>query len=60
MHVCIYMYIYVHIYRRGGSGGCADAPSGFRRARTVGLTLPGEGNSNSHGARPVHLITTMV
>ena len=25
-----------------------------------GVTLSGRGNSNSHGARPVHLITTMI
>ena len=24
------------------------------------VTLPGKGNSNSHGARPVHLIITML
>jgi len=24
------------------------------------VRLPGKGNSNSHGARPVHLIVTMV
>ena len=28
-------------------------------AREVDIRLPGEGNSNSHGARPVHLIITM-
>ena len=26
----------------------------------VDVRLPGKGNSNSHGARPVHLIITMV
>ena len=25
-----------------------------------GVILPGKGNSNSHGARPVHLIITMI
>ena len=25
-----------------------------------GVRLPGKGNSNSHGARPVHLIITMI
>ena len=29
-------------------------------ARKVDVRLPGKGNSNSHGARPVHLIITMV
>jgi hypothetical protein len=27
---------------------------------TVDVRLPGKGNSNSHGARPVHLIFTMI
>ena len=26
----------------------------------VDVRLPGKGNSNSHGARPVHLIITMI
>ena len=28
--------------------------------RKVDVRLPGKGNSNSHGARPVHLIITML
>ena len=28
--------------------------------RKVDVRLPGKGNSNSHGARPVHLIMTMI
>jgi len=28
--------------------------------RKVDTRLPGKGNSNSHGARPVHLIITMI
>ena len=28
--------------------------------RMVDVRLPGKGNSNSHGARPVHLIITMI
>ena len=28
--------------------------------RSVELRLPGKENSNSHGARPVHLIITMI
>jgi len=28
--------------------------------RKVDVRLPGNGNSNSHGARPVHLIITMI
>ena len=30
------------------------------RARNVDVRLPGKGNSNSPGARPVHLIITMI
>ena len=30
------------------------------RARRVDARLPREGNLNTHGARPVHLITTMM
>ena len=29
-------------------------------ARKVDVRLPGKGNSNSHGARPVHPIITMI
>jgi len=29
-------------------------------ARKVDVWLPGKGNSNSHGARPVHVIITMI
>ena len=28
--------------------------------RKVGVRLPGKGNSNSHGARPVHLVIWMI
>jgi len=28
--------------------------------RTVDVRLPGKGNLNSHGARPVHLIISMI
>jgi len=30
------------------------------RAKKVDVRLPEKGNSNSHGARPVHLIVTMI
>jgi len=43
--------------------GLASAPPWHERqhrpARKVDVRLPGKGNSNSHGARPVHLIITM-
>ena len=37
-------------------------PGGYYpwRTRKVDVRLPGKGNSNSHGARPVHLIITMI
>jgi len=31
-----------------------------RTSRKVDVRLPGKGNSNPHGARPVHLIITMI
>jgi len=33
---------------------------GLLSVRKVDVRLPGKGNSNSHGARPVHLIITMI
>ena len=33
---------------------------GWGQARKVDVRLPGKGNSDSHGARPVHLIITMI
>jgi len=32
----------------------------YGRLRKVDARLPGKGNSKSHGARPVHLILTMI
>ena len=32
----------------------------MRQARKVDVRIPGKGNSNSHGARPGHLIITMI
>ena len=32
----------------------------LHHARKVDVRLPGKGNSNSHGVRPVHLIITMI
>ena len=37
-------------------GGVALSPG----VRKVDVRLPGKGNSNPHGARPVHLIITMI
>jgi len=58
----------------GAAWGCADARSPslslinlesaklcpLSSFRKVDVRLPGKGNSNSHGARPVHLIITMI
>jgi len=33
---------------------------GLGRSRKVNVRIPGKGHSNSHGARPVHLIITMI
>ena len=38
----------------------ARLPLHHDRCRKVDVRLPGKGNSNSHGARPVHLIITMI
>ena len=40
------------------SGG--EAENWWSLSRKVDIRLPGKGNSNSHGARPVHLIITMI
>jgi len=43
------------------SGGFRRVPSdGGAQAESGDVRLPGNGNSNSHGARPVHLIITMI
>ena len=42
----------------GSKKRLSSAKSG--RGRKVDVRLPGKGNSNSHGARPVHLIITMI
>jgi len=33
---------------------------GVRAYRKVDVRLPGKNNSNSHGARPVHLVISMI
>jgi len=47
----------------GGAAGVVDVLTRERPvagSRKVDVRLPGKGNSNSHGARPVHLIITMI
>ena len=44
------------VWRRSISTRKVDVMS----TRKVDVRLPGLGNSNSHGARPVHLIITMI
>ena len=44
---------------RGAPSLTASLQSALR-TRKVDVRLPGKGNPNSHGARPVHLIITMI
>ena len=44
----------VRYIRPAGDPACGPG------VRKVYVRLPGKGNSNSHGARPVHLIITML
>ena len=39
---------------------CAPCPYPNQAARKEDVKLPGEGNSNCHGARPVHLIIAVI
>ena len=49
----MYIYIYIYTCTPYSRGACAySALEGYERA--VDIRLPGKGNSNSHGARPVH------
>jgi len=43
---------------RGGEPG--DPKQVGQLSRKVDVRLPGKGDSNSHGTRPVHLIITMI
>jgi len=43
-----------------GQRRAAPRPRVAAPTRKVDVRLPGKGNSNSHGARPVHLIITMI
>ena len=46
--------------REGAQGGLRLGVSGPGGSRKVDVKIPGKGNSTSHGARPVHLIITMI
>ena len=46
----------LHVSKRTTHRSTSDA----HVTRKVDVRLPGKGNSNSHGARPVHLIITMI
>ena len=50
----------LHARRFAWSKPKAISPEVWSSTRKVNLRLPGKGNSNSHGARPDHLITTMM
>ena len=43
--------------RASGQAGAEEMPE---RPRMVDVRLPGKGNLNCHGARPVHQITPMI
>jgi len=45
---------------KGVEGVGIDATAPLVLTRKVDVRLPGNGNANSHGARPVHLIITMI
>jgi len=56
--------ILVYTARAGGPEGICTQVSTFQGkvnfARTVDISLPGKGNSNSNGTRPVHQIISMI
>ena len=55
--------VVLNVYEHGiGVGSLMQSPDSNRRESTgkVNIKLPGKGNSNSHGARPVHQIITMM
>ena len=52
--MCVCVYIYMYIYT-GQARRLAGASAGSRTTATCG-----KWNSNYHGARPVHLIITMI
>ena len=43
-----------------GNDSCSSPDLIHLEARKVGIRLPGKGNSNSHGARPVHQIISIM
>ena len=43
-----------------GHGGIRSTLKVLQSSRKVDVRLPGKGDANSHGARPVHLIITMI
>ena len=61
IHIYVYIYgLYIYTYMVEGAlpsfcGSDCDSP-----ARKVDVRLPGKGISNSLGARPFHLIITMI
>jgi len=70
-HICIYIHIYIYIYLYLSMCVCVCVCV-YRYQEDLGgvgppveeeqpqLPLLPTGNSNSHGARPVHLIITMI
>ena len=50
----------VPLYQDGSHLTLEPEPCLAGATRKVDVRLPGKGDSNSHGARPVHLIITMI
>ena len=48
------------VWRVPGLVLAGEEAQGVGIPRRVDIRLPGKGNSNSHGARPVRLIITMI
>ena len=61
MNSLVQAALHLPSYRRQGrgrrSGSCVESAA---TCRNVDVRLPGKGNSKCHGARPVHLIITMI
>ena len=50
----------MYCFAFGRTGTVTKCAHGFLCGRKVDVRLPGKGNSNSHGARPVHQIISMM
>ena len=57
MYVCVRERVYVCVREREDLVSAREAAHNLERESRE---VPGKGNSNSHGARPVHRIITMI